>query len=1695
MTQTARRGAARLAPVAIRLRGELDTRALEEALRGVARRLDPWRGPLGEPAASAVRIPVVEVAEHQLPDAVREAAERPFHPGQEPPVRAVVFRVSPEDHVLLLSRVPGPVGARPLLDEVAHGYAPRLDRRDGTAERDAAPAGEAARWWEEYLSGLAPALDLPADRPRPVTPDPAAGTVPVEVPAPLLARVVAAAGRTGGTPFTVLLAAWSALVARVCGTDDVPVGVPEHGWGRADSAGAAGRTMVIRTRLSGDPTGRELLDRVGQGLLGVAGHVGAGAFERPFQVRLSVGDPLFPGLAAEPFEVPGRIAECELDLALRTHGDGLRGELLYWERLFTPRTAERLVTWYLALLDGMVAGLEVPVGAVPLEPVTGPLIAGPRRDFPVGRPLHSFIEEQADALPDALAVVAPDGSLTYSGLERRANTLAHRLIEAGVTADQPVAVLLEPSTDLVCALLGILKAGGGYLPLDVTYPAARIGAMLESAGALTAVTTREFAPAVTGTGRRVIALDDPAELAGRSAVRPQVPVDAGQLIHMIYTSGSTGSPKGVAVEHGSVVNYTHAVLERLGEVRGGSFAVVSTPAADFGLTCVFGALTTGGTVHLVAREVAMDPDAFAGYLAGHPVDVLKCVPSHLELLTSRGRVADVLPRELLVMSGEPCPWPLVDRVRAARPDLRVQSHYGHTESTMVSFVCETEAIPQDRHTGVVPLGTPLANLTGHLVDPAGRPLPMGVPGELVVRGPGVSRGYVGRPDLTADRFVPDPVTGDGRCYRSGDRLRHDWDGTLRFVGRTDDQVKVRGHRVEPGEVATALRELPDIAEAVVLAVGEGAARRLAAWLVPLAGRTVDVEATRSGLRERLPVYMLPATLTVLDRLPLTANGKIDRAALAASQPAGNASRAPLHTPTERRIGAVWAALLGADEVGADDDFFALGGDSFAAVRATRRIDPALRVIDLYAHSTVAELAAFLDGRGAGADDMADGQGPDRLLFRFGARGPAVPAATVVCVPYGGGSAAVFQPLAAALAVRDIAVAGVELPGHDPARPHEPPLAMADLVDRLVTEIAGSVSGPLVLYGHCAGTAVAVAVARRLESAGRPVLGVIAAGGFPVARIPGRLPGLVAELLGGHRWTADRIHLDAMRAGGATAGDLADSAIRTAVRGTRHDAREALLWFSRELRDPGRQKLRAPILALVGSADRVTDLYEERHHEWRAFSDHVALAVLPGAEHYFQRHQADRTADLLTTRLTAWLASGKQRPLADMPPRPLPALGTRGFFTLATGHLAALTGSALAAFGLAVGAYEHGGGTGGGAAGARGVALIALFAVLPLFLRKPLGRLLADRFDRRAVLAGCDLAAVLAFTAWTVLLTGGGTGAGWVGPLVVGVGSLAAAVRQPAYLSAAVQLLPKPYLAQLKVLTRTGAAAVGPAAGLLGAVLLGGTRPAWAVAVACLGCVVTGLSTTLAVRSPTALFRRRDEPFRRAFRGGLRFVARRPRLVAMIGFLAVAQYADAVLCAAALPFALATDSPSAVGVVLAAGSLAGLLGGAVMAVRGGFARRAVGVALCTVGSGAGALLMASGAPFLACGFALWCGCAVLRNTHWSALVAVKAGRSLGGRVRAVHTVVTGATAASGMLTVLLLADRAGALVTLAGIVLAGWGAAWSAARPVRRLEAVLPDVPPGAVAAGSLDREQEAADQEWHVKRYVKRSGAARPPVR
>jgi amino acid adenylation domain-containing protein len=572
--------------------------------------------------------------------------------------------------------------------------------------------------------------------------------------------------------------------------------------------------------------------------------------------------------------------------------------------------------------------------------------------------LHELIEAQARRTPQRPALAFEGAKLTYAELERRASRLARELQRLGAGPDARVGLFLERSLDMVVAILGILKSGAAYVPIDPAYPQDRVSFMVADAGLKLAVSGSRLAV-------QTIAIDsfdwsgdaEPLE----KAVRPE------HLAYVIYTSGSTGRPKGVGIEHRNIVNYVRGVAERLELEAGMNHALVSTIAADLGNTVLFPALATGGCLHVISQARAENGAALAEYFEHESIDVLKIVPSHLAALQSGRSPESLMPARRLVLGGEASRLDWIARLHAAAPHCRIFNHYGPTETTVGVLTYGLGAELPATSTGALPLGRPLPGSSVYLLDESGAPVKAGDKGEIYVGGAFVARGYLGRPELTAERFVPDRFSSaaGARLYRTGDLARELPDGSLEFCGRVDHQVKVHGFRVELGEIESTLKSHAEVRDAAVIAreeeVGE---KRLVACVVS----TLATTALREHLKERLPPYMVPSAFIRLERLPLNANGKVDRQALAAlpleaAQPTGGFAAA--RTVTEGSLASVWAELLGLEHVGIHDDVFDLGAHSLMAMKALAQIrerfsvDLALR--NLFERPTIAALGELIDG--------------------------------------------------------------------------------------------------------------------------------------------------------------------------------------------------------------------------------------------------------------------------------------------------------------------------------------------------------------------------------------------------------------------------------------------------------------------------------------------------------------------------------------------------------------------------------------------------------------------------------------------------------------------------------------------------------------------------------------------------------------
>ncbi|HET6762465.1 MAG TPA: amino acid adenylation domain-containing protein, partial [Longimicrobiaceae bacterium] len=685
---------------------------------------------------------------------------------------------------------------------------------------------------------------------------------------------------------------------------------------------------------------------------------------------------------------------------------------------------------------------------------------------------------QARRTPDLVALRAGDDTLTYAEMTERVERLAGHLHALGVGPEVRVAILLDRTADAVVAMLAVLRAGGAYVPLDAAYPPLRLAFMLGDCGAAVLVTDAARAGLAT-PGVSVVRIDADAAAIAASSDAPPSAAQPESAAYVIYTSGTTGQPKGTVIEHRALARYVRAATAAL-ELRGGhGYAVVSTLAADLGSTMLYPALCLGGTLHLVPEAVATDPQAWAEYAARNRVHCLKLVPSHLRMLMDGAGAERVLPRLRLVLGGEAADGALLDRVRRAAPGVRIFNHYGPTETTVGVVAGElTEEVEGD---AAPPLGRPLSGARIYLLDARGALAPTGVAGEVHVGGATLARGYLGRPALTAERFVPDAFSGQpgARLYRTGDRARWRADGRLEFLGRTDAQLKVNGHRVEPAEVESALAAHPSVSAARVGGRDGEDSARLIAYLVAAPGAQVKEAELRRHLRERLPEAFVPGIYVVLPRMPLTPNGKLDVGALpdpAQAQAAAPRAHVPPRTRAEQVMAGVWAEILGRAEVGATDDFFELGGNSFLAVRLMSRIQKQfgqrLPLAALIGAGTVEGMARLL---------AAGEPSPPAHLVALRDGGAGTP---LFCVHPGEGTVLCYHGLARRMAPGR-PVLGLQALDFETGT--APLVRIEEMAVRYVAAVRSrQSSGPYVLAGWSYGGLVAFEMARQLVRAGAEV---------------------------------------------------------------------------------------------------------------------------------------------------------------------------------------------------------------------------------------------------------------------------------------------------------------------------------------------------------------------------------------------------------------------------------------------------------------------------------------------------------------------------------------------------------------------------------------------------------------------------------
>ncbi|HSK80082.1 MAG TPA: amino acid adenylation domain-containing protein, partial [Thermoanaerobaculia bacterium] len=999
---------------ALRFSGDLRPELLAAVLSEIVRRHATLRTTYGAidgvpvqivHEAAPFHLPVIDLA--ALPfreaEARRLAGEevlRPFDLARGPVLRASLLRMGPGDHVLafamhhiatdgwstgvLVREVMALYGGSPLPElPVRYVDYAAWQRRTFTGE----VLEEALGYWRERLAGV-PVLELPTDRPRSAAPAPEGAAEPLAVSAEVSEAFSALGRRHGATVFMTLAAAFTALLSRSTGQTDFGLGTPVAGRSRVELEGLIGffvNTLVLRTDLGGDPPFTGLLARVREASLGAFAHQEM-PFERLVEAlspeRSLFHSPLFqamfvlqnapssaleiPGLKAVPFETEGVSAKFDLTLAVADGEEGFAGGMEYRTSLFDAATVRRLLVHFRTLLAGIAAGPDRRLSELPLLPESERsqvLFEWSRTEavFPEAAPVAELFGRQARETPEAVAVASAGGSLTYRELDQRANRLARRLRRLGVGPEVPVGLFLDRSPERIVATLAVVKAGGAYIPLDPAYPAERLAFVLADTAAPVVVTLEGLLPALPEGPARILCLDrDRAEVERESGEPLDVHVPVEALLHAMYTSGSTGTPTGVAVVHRGVARLARWAREAAGFGPGDVVLQLAPYAFDAATLEVWPALLSGATVAVpppgtlsleeIGQEIASQGTTIVWLTAGlfHQMVEGDLAPlARLRLLLTGGDVISVSP---------------VRRAVQELPGTSLIAGYGPTENTTFT---STHPIGREPLGASVPLGRPICGTRVVLLDRSGEPVPIGSPGELCTGGDGLARGYLGRPDRTAESFVPDPFadTPGERLYRTGDLARFLPDGRLDFLGRIDQQVKIRGFRVEPGEVETVLAGHPEVVDCAVVVGQDAAGKRLVACVVPR-----DLEAPpspadlRAWLGARLPEPMIPAAFVVLPSLPLNASGKVDRQVLAKTAPepeSSGAFEAP-RTGTEALLAGLWAEVLGVPRVGIRDGFFDLGGHSLLATRLVSRIRQVfgvdLPLRDLFETPTVEALA-------------------------------------------------------------------------------------------------------------------------------------------------------------------------------------------------------------------------------------------------------------------------------------------------------------------------------------------------------------------------------------------------------------------------------------------------------------------------------------------------------------------------------------------------------------------------------------------------------------------------------------------------------------------------------------------------------------------------------------------------------------------
>ena len=1253
-------------PAAVEIRGPLSAPALSEAFAKMIDRHESLRTSFslidGAPVQiinpqAAFRIPERQADEKELPLIMKEFV-RPFDLGTAPLLRAELITLGAERHVLLIDMhhiISDGESVNILEREFAVLYSGgelpeiRNQYKDYSAWQNARlSAGDLKReeeYWLGKFEGEVPVLNLPTDHARPSRKSFRGSRTSISLDPETVSGIKDMAAHSHATIFMVLYTAFHVLLSRYSGQDDIVVGIPVVGRRHPDTLDLIGmfvNTLAVRSNPAWDKTFAALLDEVRSDLIGAyenQDYPVERLVEKVCPTRDLSRNPLFDTcfvlqnmdislMKADKLEfAPGIIdtgtTKFDLTLEADVTPDGIRIGAEYSTDLFSENTIDRFLSHYRNVLHAVLADDQIAIGKIPLlsQEEKASLITGfsdTDASFPDDETIDSIFDACVTLYPERTALTMGDSSMTYRELAERSDAFAGMLLDRGVEADDIVAISLAPSFEMIVGILGILKAGAAYLPIDPDAPVERTAYLLEDSRAKAFLAAgpfpERFLPITECIRPEDIAVYSPVSPVRRGEHAP------GNLAYIIYTSGSTGKPKGVMIEHRNVVRLLFNSRFPFEFSENDVWTMFHSFCFDFSVWEMYGALLRGGRLVLVPKTKTRDTRAFIDLLIREKVTVLNQTPAAFYNLVDEESSKDAgLSLRYVIFGGDALRPRLLKPFRDRYPETRLINMYGITETTVHVTVKEIGDREIQSNTGNI--GVPIPTLKTFVVDKELNLVPIGVPGELCVSGAGLGRGYLNNPELTQVKFCPNPFVGKERMYRSGDLARVLESGDLEYLGRIDNQLKIRGYRIELGEIESELLKHAKIREVFVYPRADRyGEKQLYAYFTSDAG--IGYEELKSFLSVSLPTYMIPAYFIRIPEIPLNRNGKIDKAMLPGFEEAIRPERkysAP-ESNTEKLLYSLWSEVLETEDIGLDDDFFAIGGESLKAVKFISKLPDngyAATLVDLYKNPTIRELAALID---SGEEE----ENPVLVRISSGARAGRIP---VICFPYGGGTVLSYRNMsdAARPVLPGYSLYAVNLSGHDTGA--DPVFLTAEETAELVFDEIVRMNPPeVVLYGHCVGCAPMLALAHLLENAGIAIAGIFAGGTYP----PGYV-GLYGGFFDPWMFSSDKQILDYLMRIGLPKNSFDLDSLAFVIKAFRHDAR-SFYRYLHGLRTGPSPRLKTGICFIAGDQDRVTGGYATRYKNWRSYSEDATLHVIPGAEHYFINTHPEELVGIMSAEL-------------------------------------------------------------------------------------------------------------------------------------------------------------------------------------------------------------------------------------------------------------------------------------------------------------------------------------------------------------------------------------------------------------------------------------------------------------------------------